>query len=149
MKRILCALALLGVQVLGAPLVTAAEESHVALIKSVSGSVTVLRQTTTFQAQAGTTLQVADRLQAGPESTAAIVFLDGTLLTVGNDADVQLRDYLFEPKSSRYGFSVYLTKGAAIYSSGKIGKVSPDSVKIETPSATIGVRGTRFLVQAQ
>ncbi len=120
-----------------------------ALIKSVAGSVKVLRQATILEAQAGTTLQVADRLQTGPESTAAIVFLDGTLLTLGSGADVQLRDYLFEPKSSRYGFSVYLNKGSAIYSSGKIGKVSPGSVKIETPSATIGVRGTRFLVQAQ
>lgn len=149
MKTTLFALALLGLQLLGSSQVTAAEEEHVALIKSVSGSVKVLRQTASLDAQAGTTLQVADRLQAGPDATAAIVFLDGTLLTLGNGADVQLRDYLFEPKSSRYGFSLYLTKGSAIYSSGKIGKVAPDTVKIETPTATIGVRGTRFLVQAQ
>lgn len=148
MKKIIFALALLGLQLLGSPW-AAADDSHVALIKSVAGSVKVLRQATILEAQAGTTLQVADRLQTGPESTAAIVFLDGTLLTLGSGADVQLRDYLFEPKSSRYGFSVYLNKGSAIYSSGKIGKVSPGSVKIETPSATIGVRGTRFLVQAQ
>jgi len=142
-------MALLGLQLLASPRVTVAQEAHVALIKSVSGSVKVLRQSTTLEAQAGTTLLVADRLQAGPKSTAAIVFLDGTLLTLGSGADVQLRDYLFEPKSSRYGFSLYLSKGTAIYSSGKIGKISPDSVRIETPSATIGVRGTRFLVQAQ
>jgi len=126
-----------------------AEETHVALIKSVSGSVKVLRQAAILDAQAGTTLQVADRLQTGPQSTAAIVFLDGTLLTLGSGADVQLRDYLFEPRNSRYGFSLFLNKGSAIYSSGKIGKVSPSSVKIETPAATIGVRGTRFLVQTQ
>lgn len=148
MKKTLFALALLGLQWLGLPLV-AAEEGHVALVKSVAGRVTVVRQAASFAAQAGTTLQVADRLQAGPDSTAAIVFLDGTLLTLGSGADVQVRDYLFEPKRSQYGFSLYLSKGSAIYSSGKIGKVSPDSVKIETPSATIGVRGTRFLVQAQ
>ncbi len=148
MKKTLFALALLGLQWLGSPLV-AAEEGHVALVKSVAGQVTVVRQAASFAAQAGTTLQVADRLQAGPDSTAAIVFLDGTLLTLGSGADVQVRDYLFEPKRSQYGFSLYLSKGSAIYSSGKIGKVSPDAVKIETPSATIGVRGTRFLVQAQ
>lgn len=148
MKKALFALALVGLHWLGSPLL-AAEESHVALVKSVAGQVRVVRQADTFVAQAGTTLRVADRLQAGPDSTAAIVFLDGTLLTLGSGADVQVRDYLFEPKRSQYGFSLFLSKGSAIYASGKIGKVSPDSVKIETPSATIGVRGTRFLVQAQ
>lgn len=147
MKRALWVLMLFGLLV-RTPWVHA-DDAHVALIKSVSGSVKILRQSAVLDAQVGTTLQVADRLQAGQESTAAIVFLDGTLLTLGSGADVQLRDYLFEPKSSRYGFSLYLNKGSAIYASGKIGKVSPESVKIETPAATIGVRGTRFLVQAQ
>ncbi|KTT26090.1 hypothetical protein SB14R_04675 [Pseudomonas oryzihabitans] len=147
MKRALWVLLLFGLLV-RAPGVFA-DDAHVALIKSVAGSVKILRQAAILDAKVGMTLQVADRLQAGPESTAAIVFLDGTLLTLGSGADAQLRDYLFEPKNSHYGFSVYLNKGSAIYASGKIGKVSPESVKIETPSATIGVRGTRFLVQAQ
>lgn len=127
----------------------AAEDGHVALIKSVSGDVRILRQATTLAAQPGTTLQISDRLRAEADATAAIVFVDGTLLTLGSGADIQLRDYVFEPRSSRYGFSLYLNRGSAIYSSGKIGKVAPESVKIETPTATIGVRGTRFLVQAQ
>ncbi|MDR6677462.1 FecR family protein [Pseudomonas oryzihabitans] len=147
MKRALWGLLLFGV-LFRAPGVFA-DDAHVALIKSVSGSVKILRQAAILDAKVGTTLQVADRLQAGPEATAAIVFLDGTLLTLGSGADVQVRDYLFEPKNSHYGFALYLNKGSAIYASGKIGKVSPESVKIETPSATIGVRGTRFLVQAQ
>lgn len=148
MRRPLFASLLLLLWMLATPLF-AAEDGHVALIKSLSGSVKIGRQATTLDAHPGDTLQVSDRLQAGPEATAAIVFVDGTLLTLGSGADIQLRDYVFEPRSSRYGFSLYLHKGSAIYSSGKIGKVAPESVKIETPTATIGVRGTRFLVQAQ
>lgn len=147
MRRALWVLLLFGLLV-RTPVVFAADD-HVGLIKSVAGNVKILRQATSLDAKVGTTLQVADRLQTGPDSTAAIVFLDGTLLTLGGGADVQLRDYLFEPNSSHYGFSLYLNKGSAIYASGKIGKVAPETVKIETPSATIGVRGTRFLVQAQ
>ena len=80
MKTTLFALALLGLQLLGSPQVTAAEEEHVALIKSVSGSVKVLRQTASLDAQAGTTLQVADRLQAGPPRLADLAQLLGALL---------------------------------------------------------------------
>jgi hypothetical protein len=34
------------------------------------------------------------------------------------------------------------------YLSGLIGKLSPESVRIETPTASIGVRGTHFAVKA-
>jgi hypothetical protein len=55
---------------------------------------------------------------------------------------------VFEPKNGKFSFSLYLAKGSAIYESGKIGKMSPQSVKVETPKATVGVRGTRFLIEA-
>ena len=126
-----------------------AEDAHVALVKSVNGSVKVVRQQETFDVAAGSTLRLADQLISAADASAAIVFRDGTLLTLGSGAELKVRDYVFEPKDSKYAFSVYLNKGTAIYESGKIGKLSPDSVTIETPTATVGVRGTRFLVEAK
>ena len=49
--------------------------------------------------------------------------------------------------TGKYAFSLYLDKGPAIYESGKIGKLAPEVVKVETPKATVGVRGTRFLIE--
>lgn len=69
-------------------------------------------------------------------------------MTLGPSADIQVRDYTFEPKREKYDFFVYLAKGAALYSSGMIGRLSPEAVKVATPIATIGVRGTRFIVDA-
>ncbi|MET1024384.1 MAG: FecR domain-containing protein, partial [Pseudoxanthomonas sp.] len=63
-------------------------------------------------------------------------------------ADILVRDYVFEPKEAKFSFSLYLDKGSAIYESGKIGRLAPESVKIDTPTATVGVRGTRFLIEA-
>ncbi|MET0290668.1 MAG: FecR family protein [Pseudoxanthomonas sp.] len=146
MKKLLCLLALGWLVGLVAPVLAAQE--HVALVKHVSGSVKVTRQSATLDAAGGMQLQVADRLVAAPGATAAIVFKDGTLLTLGGGADVLVRDYVFEPKAGKYAFSLYLTKGSAIYESGKIGKLSPASVKVDTPKATVGVRGTRFLIEA-
>ncbi len=125
-----------------------AADDHVALIKSVTGSVKVMRQQNTIEASAGTTLLVSDRVVSAPGASAAVVFLDGTLVTLGSASDILVRDYVFEPKDANYAFSVYLAKGSAIYASGKIGKMAPQSVKVETPTATVGVRGTRFLIEA-
>ena len=43
----------------------------------------------------------------------------------------------------------YLTYGCSKFVSGIISKLKPESVTIETPTATIGVRGTRFLVKVK
>ena len=154
MKRYLCLLALVCLAGLTMPVLAGeshaavAGESHVALVKSVNGDVQVTRQHHAFKASSGTTLQVSDRVVTASGATAAIVFRDGTLLTLGSGADILVRDYVFEPKESKFSFALYLAKGSAIYESGKIGHLSPQSVKVETPKATVGVRGTRFLIEA-
>jgi hypothetical protein len=127
---------------------TVDDDDHVALIKSVSGHVHVIRDGASIEAFAGTTLIVADRIVSDPGSGAGVVFKDGTLLTIGQSSDVKVRDYVFQPKDAKYAFSMYLAKGSAIYSSGKIGKLSPESVKVDTPTSTVGVRGTRFIIEA-
>jgi len=126
-----------------------ADDDHVGLFKNVSGSIKVVRKDGTVDAVPGMTLFIADRLVCAPGASGGVVFKDGTLLTVGPASDLLVRDYVFVPNEAKYAFSVYLAKGTAIYSSGKIGKLSPESVKVDTPSATVGVRGTRFLVDAQ
>ncbi len=146
MKRYLCLLALVGLACLTMPVVAA--ENHAALVKSLNGIVKVTRQNNTFEATRGTTLMVSDRVVTASGASAAIVFRDGTLLTLGSGADILVRDYVFEPKDGKFAFALYMAKGSAIYESGKIGKLSPQSVKFETPKATVGVRGTRFLIEA-
>lgn len=145
MKKFLCLLSLAWLVCLAAPVAVAGD--HVALVKSVSGSVKVMRAGKTLDVASDTTLQIDDHVIAAPKATAAIVFRDGTLLTLGSGADILIRDYVFEPKADKYAFSLYMAKGSAIYESGKIGKLAPESVKVETPTATVGVRGTRFLIE--
>ena len=125
-----------------------ADDGHVGLVKNVTGHVTLARQNTTLDVVPGMTVRVADRLRSGPGSAAGIVFKDGTSVTLGASADLTVRDYLFQPAKARYAFSVYLSKGTALYASGKIAKLAPEQVKVETPTATIGVRGTHFVIQA-
>lgn len=133
--------------VLAAPAL--ATEAHVALFKNVSGEVTVLRGSDTMAASPGMTLQVADRLVSARGASAGIMFKDGTAVTLGSASELELRDYVFEPKDARYDFDVYLARGKAVYTSGKIGKLAPEAVKVGTPTATVGVRGTRFIVEAE
>ncbi len=126
-----------------------AGDDHVALFKNVTGTIKVARKDVVLVASPGMNLFATDRIVSAADGAAGIVFKDGTLLTVGHSTEVQLKEYVFEPKEARYAFSMYLARGTAIYSSGKIGKLAPELVKVDTPTATVGVRGTRFIVTAE
>ncbi len=149
MYRFLSAIALAS----AAATAHAATDDHVAIFKNVTGSMRIVRveggADRATDAVPGATLATTDRVVSGPGASAGIVFKDGTLVTVGPSTEIQIRDYAFEPKDSKFAFGLYLAKGQAIYSSGKIGKLSPESVKVESPTATVGVRGTRFIIKAE
>ena len=143
-----------AVSVLGLWLVCAAaiagapEQERVGLFKNVTGTIRVVRNDGAVKAAPGTELFRSDKVVSEAGASGGIVFIDGTLLTVGPATEMLLRDYAFDAKASRFAFSLYLAKGTAIYSSGKIGKLAPESVSVDTPRATVGVRGTRFMISA-
>lgn len=126
-----------------------ADAEHIAIFKNVDGRVDVVRAGQTASAQSGDKLFISDQLKSSAGASAGVVFLDGTLLTVGPSTHISLRDYAYQPKEAKYAFSLYLDKGSAIYSSGQIGKLAPQTVKVDSPTASVGVRGTRFIITAE
>lgn len=124
-----------------------AQSEHVALFKNVTGDLKIIREQSEIVPQAGTQVFKSDVIISSANATGGIAFKDGTLLTVGPSSEVEISRYVFEPEEAKYDFSLYLKKGSAIYSSGKLGKLSPESVNVSTPRATVGVRGTRFIVK--
>lgn len=132
-----------------AQMATAPVAEAVAVVKRVSGAVQLHRFNRQQALKEGDSLLASDRLVSGADGMAAVVFRDGTRLTVGASTDLQLRRYAFEPKAEDYAFDLYLAKGRTVYASGKIGKLAPQSVRLETPTATVGVRGTRLILEAE
>jgi hypothetical protein len=124
-----------------------AEDDHVAFFKSVSGDVKVVRGNSALVPVAGTQLFRLDVVSTGPNSSSGIVFKEGTLLTLGSSTEVEISRFVFQPEAEKYDFSLYMSKGEAIYSSGKLGKLAPGSINLKTPRAAVGVRGTRFIIK--
>lgn len=132
------------------PLSAAASSTDkIGLLKNISGDVMIQRQETKISGQKGVTLMRTDRLTTKDESYAGIIFNDGTTFTVGPNTEFDINNYKFEPDKKLYDFSVYIKRGSIVYNSGKIGKLSPESVKITTPRATVSIRGTRFIINVE
>ncbi len=122
---------------------------HVGFLKSVSGNVQIKRGDSFVEAHPGVQLMNTDLLVTRGKGYAGVIFTDGTTLTIGPDTEFNIKNYTFEPDNETYDFSMYLKKGSAVYNSGKIGKLSPESVKLSTPRATVGIRGTRFILKVE
>ncbi|WP_300460832.1 FecR domain-containing protein [Desulfobacula sp.] len=124
-------------------------QQHAGLLKSVSGDVTIQRGDTLIKAHQGMQLMSSDIIISKAKGYTGIIFIDGTTIAIGPDTQFNINSYQFEPGVGEYAFSMYLKKGSAIYNSGKIGKLSPESVNFSTPRASVGIRGTRFIIDVE
>ena len=77
-----------------------------------------------------------------PDGAARLLFIDDTELRLGSDAEVTIDEYVFSAPQSLEGMSVNFSKGVMRVITGSMSK---PAIKIETPTATIGVRGTDFV----
>ena len=149
MLRIIC-LFILSIQgFTGVALAQSPQDTHVALSKQVTGDVRLVRGNTILVGAAGTPIMRADVVVSGPQSSGGIVFVDGTTLALDASTELEIRRYVFEIVAKQYDFSLYLRKGAAVYPSCKLGKLTPGSLNLDTPRAAVGGRGTRFIIKAE
>lgn len=76
---------------------------------------------------------------------AQITFLDDTKVQITEQSKLVVDEFVYDPNKSDAGkVGLKIAIGTARYASGQIAKNNPQSVKVETPTATIGVRGTDF-----
>ncbi|HEU6436190.1 MAG TPA: FecR domain-containing protein [Nitratidesulfovibrio sp.] len=124
-------------------------EEPAANFRSVSGAVTVERTGASSVPAPGDPLLVGDILRTGADGKAGVSFQDGTRIAVGPGSELKVQSYRFVPLEKDYAFDVYMQRGEAAYSSGRLAKLAPDAVRFRTPQAAVGVRGTRFLIRAE
>ena len=78
-------------------------------------------------------------LETFEESAAEVTFLDETIISMGPDSSLVLDQFVYDPDPSNSSFVVTVTEGALRFTSGVL---PSDAYKINTPVATIGIRGT-------
>lgn len=118
-------------------------------IHAMVGSVTIIRGAARLPASVGAPLFRGDTVVTGRPGGAGIVLTDDGSVSLGPGSEFSLKGYDFSPREGRLGLVARLVKGTFSYLSGLIARLAPDAVRIETPDATIAVRGTRLLVSVE
>ena len=134
-------IALFMLSILAAPFAYAADPIGVAAV--VRGKVTVTNEAGETRAIASKSpLFQNETITTGKEAQLQIIFNDETIFTVGRNSEVILDTFIYDPATSKGESVINVTRGFFKFLSGKIAKEEPENVKVKTPFATIGIRGS-------
>ncbi|MCB9982284.1 MAG: FecR domain-containing protein [Rhodospirillales bacterium] len=120
-----------------------ADESPVGSVDEITGEATVTHLDGSVEPiTMGTEIYQGDVIETGTGGAVNIAFIDETSFAVSEEARLAIDEYVYDPatESGTQDFSVL--KGVFVFTSGLIGRDDPDDVNIDTPSGSIGIRGT-------
>lgn len=124
----------------------AAEEAGT--VKTAKGIVSIERGGQKLAAAPGARVEVADRIVTGADGAVGITLRDNTMLSAGPNSVLSLDKFAFDSTTHAGTVDATLKRGTLGVISGKIAKADPDAVRFRTPTVTLGVRGTEFVLEA-
>ena len=92
------------------------------------------------QTKVGDLVYQGDVVRTGADGRVSINFTDGTSFNLSNNANMALNEFVYDPNGKSNSTLFNLSKGTFTFVAGKIAKTG--DMKIETPVATMGIRGT-------
>lgn len=135
MKWIILALAFISLEV-SAGIGTITEQ--------VNKPPSIERSKTSITGAKGTGIEMNDAVRT-TQGKVGITFEDDTKVQISDNSKLVIDDFVYDPKAKSGGkLAVKVALGTVRYASGQIAKTNPQNVSVNTPSATIGVRGTDF-----
>ncbi len=143
LRAVTLAALLLGTGLAGAPAVA---QQRVGVSSAVNPDVTGL-----FPGAAprrlvlGQEVVFNERITTGPEGQTQILFVDQSTMTVGPRSDMVIDEFVYDPNAGTGKLAASLTRGVFRFVGGKLSK-QDNAVTMQTPSATIGIRGGLILV---
>lgn len=103
----------------------------------------IQRQNSTLTGSKGTGVEMNDAIKT-QQGKVGITFEDDTKVQINENSKLVIDDFVYDPKSKAGKLGAKIALGTVRYASGQIAKNSPQNVALNTPSATVAVRGTDF-----
>ena len=129
----------------GFPSIYTTSEAAVGTItEQANNPASIQRSKTTLNGTKGTGVEMEDAVKTS-QGKVGITFADDTKVQVNENSKLVIDDFVYDPKNKGAGkLALNMAGGTVRYASGAIAKNNPSKVAINTPTATIAVRGTDF-----
>jgi hypothetical protein len=103
----------------------------------------IQRKSQTLSGTKGTGMEMNDTVRT-TQGKVGITFEDQTRVQVNENSKLVIDDFVYDAKKGSGKLALNMALGTVRYASGQIAKNNPQNVGINTPSATVSVRGTDF-----
>ena len=114
-------------------------------IGELKGSGVIERDNEVIEGNTGVSVESMDTAVTA-NGRMRIDFVDETRVDLTEHSRLLIDEFVYDPANDVGSLSIKATLGGVRYASGQIAKKYRQNVKIKTPSATIGVRGTDFIM---
>ena len=118
-------------------------------VRTVKGDARIVRAGQRLPAEIGTRLLLHDVLETGASASLGVVLRDETAIALGPGSELALKDFAFKPAEGLFASVVAMVKGTLVYITGRIAKLAPGTVKVETPVGVAAIRGTKLLIEVK
>jgi len=95
----------------------------------------------------GDSIFQGDVVASGDNSNVGIVFVDDTMFSLSENGRMTIDEMVFDPGTQDGAFAATVLTGVFSFVSGQVAKTSPDAMVLNTPSGTIGIRGSTGVVK--
>lgn len=127
-------------------MVSTAAVADIGSVVDLTGTAVIKRGKETIAVTKGTPVETNDKVET-KNGVVNIRFKDDTSVKVTENSSLVIDDFVYDPKNASGGkLSLKAASGTVRYVSGNIAHNNPNSVKINTPTAAIAVRGTDFVM---
>jgi VCBS repeat-containing protein len=123
----------------------AAATSPIGRVEKVSGTCTIIRNGVAIAASQGDVVLKGDVLQTAQGSSLGVAFLDGTAFFLSASARMAVTDLVYTPNGTNNSAFMSIVQGTVTFVAGQVAKTG--DMKVDTPVATMGIRGTAVFVQ--
>ena len=114
------------------------------ITEQANNPASIQRSKTTLNGTKGTGVEMEDAIKTS-QGKVGITFADDTRVQVNENSKLVIDDFVYDPKNKGAGkVALNMASGTVRYASGAIAHNNPSRVAINTPTATIAVRGTDF-----
>ena len=114
-------------------------------VTKLDGNATAIRNGVSIILNQGDNVNKGDVVQSGSDSTLGITFIDGTVFGLASNAKMVLNEMVYDPNGSDNKSLLSLVQGTISFVAGATAKKG--DMKVDTPVATMGIRGTAVLVE--
>mgnify|MGYP001472315066 CR=1 FL=1 len=99
--------------------------------------------------QNGSKIFFGDTIISKKNANVQILFIDQTVLTLGEDTEMTIDEFIYDPNSNEGSFVSSVKSGTVKFITGQISKNNPEDLEVKYPAGTLGARGTEFIVLAE